>query len=403
MKKGLILIALPLFMVACGGGSGVGSLDKLPRMTNPVLTSGQGEVKFSSVKVDSATTGVTLWGAGPTTFSHGQARGMCEMVNMSKESLDRAAQADKVLCYIQNTIVSDVNKTAMNNSGLNIYDGNYHIVTLTFSAGTPNDGQNATPRMKIKVVKDGDKIKEFEMFMCMGGTTAAPIQSEYLHETINGEDINIVSKNVESGSYNGSPEDWKSYLTVVGKINGDSQFTQKEITAINSSYQGATSHNEQKAIFDQYSDSMTVSAYQSGQWGGQPVYTNQVYSAFQLVNGTSLDVHQLAIGDGSLKATFSSGGGVTESWTGDNKADISYASGSFYSNVSNGTNKVTTSPTAEAQAIAFSGADAWTSCSGASEASLTVNMTELDPICSALGLRHDDGSDSWIDCWTVTQ
>ena len=131
MKKVLVLLGVTILLASCsGGGSGVSSLDKLPKMTNPVLTSGAASLKFTgaSIKADGAGTGITLWGANSGSFSHGDSRSMCEMVNLTKESLDKAAQADKVLCYIQNTIIAPINAGSFTGDP---YDGKYQILTLT--------------------------------------------------------------------------------------------------------------------------------------------------------------------------------------------------------------------------------------------------------------------------------
>ena len=60
MKKSFAVFVLfsVLVFASCGGGSGVDSLDKLPRMTNPVITSGAASLRFNSIGINSASTGV---------------------------------------------------------------------------------------------------------------------------------------------------------------------------------------------------------------------------------------------------------------------------------------------------------------------------------------------------------
>jgi hypothetical protein len=359
-------------------------------MTNPVITAGA-----ASLRTDAATAGITLWGASNDSFSSGDSRSMCEMVNMTKESIDRAAQADKILCYIQNTIVAPVNAGAFVGDP---YDGNYHTVTLNFGGTNPNpNSSNTAPKMKFKVVKSGDKILEFEFFMCMSGTAEVPIQDQYLHEVIDGDgNVTITSKETSN---------WKSHMTVSGKIDSSSQFTQKTITALSGGTDSQCT-NAQKAVLEQFSDSMEVSAYQKGECNcsGCGAYANQAFSVFQLINGTSSDLHTLAVGEGSLKALFggTGSGSASDSWDGDTKKDLaSWTSGTYYSSVNAGAYP-TTDPTIEVAAIAFTAAETW-DCATASEGTMTVDMAGLDPICSVLGLRHDDGTDSWIDCWGITQ
>lgn len=395
MKKGLILIALPLFMIACGGSSGVGSLDKLPKMTNPVVTSG---ASSSALKVNTAVAGLPFYGTTSSSFNASSSRSMCETFNLSREIINRTAQADRVLCYIQTTMVAPVNSAAFNS--ITPYDGNYHIVQLDFT--TPSGPSGVTkPKMKFKIVKDGNNIKEFEMFMCMNGTDDALLQSEYMHQVINGSTVNIVSKNIEGSGQ------WKGYIVVDGKLNSDSQFTEKTITALNySSYSegGWSGVNHSKGIFNQYLDSMIVNAYQTGTSNGTYNYTNKAHAKFELKNGGNPDIQLLAMGDGSIylynQDNYNTISNQRFSWSGDTHADlVDPASGMYYSEVSTAT--TLTDPTAEAAGIAFTASETW-DCSGTAEVPMVVNQTELNAACDYLGIIPD-GQNSWIDCWGAIQ
>jgi len=398
MKKLLCLIGVTILLASCGGGSGgsgVSTMDKLPKMTSPVITSG---ASSSSVKVNAATTGLPFWGTTASSFNSTSSRGMCEMFNLSRESLNRAAQADKILCYIQNTVASDANKATIDASGVNIYDGQFHTVTLNFAGGSPNpNSTNTLPVMKFKIVKTGDSITEFEMFNCMGGTAASPLQSEYMHQVIEGENVNIVSKNIETGG----GQTWKSHFTTVGKINSDLNYTEKVITALTNWTVDANNYNYQKATFNQYADRLKVSGSQGGKCGtcgGSGAYANHVYSEFQLLNGTDSDLHKLAVGDGSLKSVFTYGTGDPESWAGDTTKPLAdWTTGDNYSVVNAGT-VPTEDPTAESQAITFVAAsEAW-DCSDTSEVTVAVDQADLNTKCDSLGLVPD-GENTWIDCW----
>ncbi|MEI6093720.1 MAG: hypothetical protein WCQ47_08625, partial [bacterium] len=296
MKKALILAALPLFMIACGGGGNNGTLDKLPKMTNPVVTAA---ANSTALKINTATTGLPFAGTTSANFTPNvSSRAMCETFNLSREIINRTAQADRVLCYIQTTLVSPVNTAAFNS--ITPYDGKAHIVQLDFGTTSNNPSGVTRPKMKFKVVKDGNNIKEFEMFMCMNGTNENLAQSEYMHQVINGETINIVSKNIEGSGQ------WKGSIVVDGKLNSSLQFTEKTITAVNySSYSqsGFTGTNKSKAIFNQFLDSMIVNAYQTGSSTGaygSNHYTNKVNSKFELKNGADTNIQKLAMGDGSI-------------------------------------------------------------------------------------------------------
>ena len=397
MKKVLALIGVTFLLTSCsGGGSGVGSLDKLPRMTSPVITNG---ASSSSVKISSASAGLKFWGAQATDFNHGDSRAMCEMFNLSRDSLNKAAAGDKTLCYMQTTVLSDANKATMDSSGLNMYDGKDHILTLSFVSGSPNGSLNLAPKMKFKIVKDGDKITEFKMFMCMGGTTAAPTQTEYLHQVIDGENVTIVSKNSEADSQGGT---WKGDFEATGKINAGGQFTEKEITAHTDWTKDTSNYNYQNVTFNQYADRLKVVGGQVGKCGtcgGTGEYVNNMYSELQLLNGTNTDIHQLAIGDGSAKYSFSQGGSNNESWLGDTKKAVTpWTSGGYYSAVNAGS-----LPTANAAGISGSGftADETWDCSGTSEATMIVDQDAIEAACANVMLAPD-GGDNWIDCYTQT-
>jgi len=400
MKKVLVLLGVTIILASCsgGGGSGVSGLDKLPRMTSPViLASG---ASSSSVKVSAATTGLTFWGT--PTFAHGDSRAMCEMFNLSRDSLNKAAAGDKTLCYMQTTVLSDANKGTMTSSGLDMYDGKDHILTLSFVSGSPNGSLNLAPKMKFKIVKDGDKIKEFKMFMCMGGSTATPTQTEYLHQIIEGENVTIVSKNSEVDPMGGT---WKGNFEATGKINGEGQFTEKEITAHTDWTKDTSNYNYQNVTFNQYADRLKLVGGQVGKCGscgsGASEYVNNMYAEMQLLNGTNTDIHQLAIGDGSAKYSFSMGmsGTSNESWLGNTKKAVTpWTSGDYYSAVNAGA-----LPAANAAGISGTGfaADEIWDCSGTSEATMIVDQDAIEASCSNVMLVPDNGN-NWIDCWTDT-
>jgi hypothetical protein len=394
MKRALISALVPLFLIACGGGGAdVATIDQLPKMTNPVITG----TSASSVKVDAATTGLAYWGTTGISFPNGSSRAMCETFNITREMLDRAAQGDKVLCYVQNTIVTDANKAAL--GSVDPYDGAYHIVAL--AGMTDQNGQTQSGKMKLKIVKSGSSITSFEMFMCMDGAS----QTEYMNQTISGNDITIVSKNIQ-GDTSGN---WRGSLNVTGKLDAG-QFTQKQITGV-SRWLGSGNDNSSKVVLDQYKDAIVASAYQKGSYtggGNTNTYSTQAYAKYELLNGSKTDLHTWAVGDGSVKVQMSNvmnSGTPYEpladvaSWLGDTRANTTATSGMFYSFVNAGT-LPTADPSVEADAIAFSAAETW-DCSDTAEAILTVDQVALDAACDQYGFRPNN-SDSWIDCYNAT-
>jgi hypothetical protein len=394
MKKVLVFVSALIFVSACGGGGAdVTTADQLPKMTSPVISG----ATLSSVKVDTATTGLAYWGATAASFPQGSSRSECESFNTTREILDRAAQGDKTLCYVQNTIVTAANKAAL--GSVDPYDGSYHIVDLT--GITDQDGNLVAAKMKLKITKSGSSITGFEMFMCMNGTS----QTEYLNQTISGSDITIVSKNIQN---QGGGETWKASINVVGKLDGV-QFTQKQMTGI-SSWTSTQNTNSAKVIIDQYADALIASAYQTGTYNdgvNDNAYSTQAYAKYELLNGTSADLHTWAVGDGSVKVKTSNTWNGTQndnpegviSWLGDTKADTTATSGMFYSSVNAGT-LPTTNPSTEAGAIAFAASETW-DCAGTAEATLTVDQAALDVTCDKYGFRPNN-SDSWIDCCHAT-
>jgi hypothetical protein len=262
--------------------------------------------------------------------------------------------------------------------------------------------------MKFKIVKSGDSIAEFEMFMCMGGTTASPAQTEYQHQTIDADgNVAIANKEAQPDSQGGY---WYADLKASGKLNSDAKFTQKTITALtNWTLNPTTDYNYQKAVFNQFSDKLKVSAAQVGKCasccsgpGCGTEYGTDAYSEFQLLNGTSTDIHTLAMGDGSLKSNFTMGPSQPESWNGDTKVDLAdWTAGDNYSSV-NATAIPTTNPGAEAQALAaapFATSETW-DCSDAAAATMIVDQGALASVCSDMSLEPDSG-DNWIDCYSI--
>jgi len=184
------------------------------------------------------------------------------------------------------------------------------------------------------------------------------------------------------------------------------QFTQKQITGLTYSNE-STNTNASKVILDQYSNAIAGTAYQKGTYNdgtNTNAYSTQAYTKFELLNGTSTDLHTWAVGDGSVKVTTSNTWNNTPynnpeeviSWLGDTKADTTASSGMFYSAANAGT-LPTTDPTAEALAIAFTASETW-DCSGASEATMSVDLAGLAATCDTYGLRPD-AEGGWIDCY----
>lgn len=238
MKKLCLVSLLSLFMFACGGGgNNVSSLDQLPKMTAPVVTSAQSAQFFTAA----ATSGLNFTTVTTDSFDEDSSRSMCETMNVAREVLDRAAQGDEVLCYVQQTLLAEANAGKIANP----YDGNEHIIELTGVGEIPD----AVAKFKFKVVKNGNSITEFKMFMCMDGEN----QSEYQRQVINNDgSVSIVNKGVNV-SQAGT---WKSHLTVAGMLDSNNNFISKTIDSVTGWYESDTRKNAQSADITQYSDTL---------------------------------------------------------------------------------------------------------------------------------------------------
>ena len=196
MKKTVLLAIASLFMVHCSGSgsSSFSSIGDLPRLTNPVTTDGanatsslQADLAVNAIIGDSET-GLNFYNATQSSFTQGDSRAACESFTTARDLMHAAAQADTILCYVQNVMAAPENDGKLDED---IYNGEYHTLTLDF-AGTNDDNDfenNEAPKVKFKVEQDSDgNITEFEMFMCFAGTTSQPEQSEYIQQLINGQD-----------------------------------------------------------------------------------------------------------------------------------------------------------------------------------------------------------------------
>jgi len=386
--KSSILLGASILMLNCGGSSvELGTIDDLPQATAPVLGN---SLAIASVSLNSAATGLTLKDLAGTAFNAAtSSRAMCEVAGATREALENAGQSDKILCYVKNVMSASANATALSAAEVNIYDGSDHVLALDFGAGN-------VAKIKMKIVKSGNSITTFKMYMCQNGTT----QSEYLNQTISGSNVTINSKNVGGESGN----TWKSDFSVTGKLNAEGAFTEKTLTSL--SYNGnGTSTGATSATFNQYTNAMKASSYQT--WtSGSNTNSNKVYANYELLGTDSLGT--IAIGDGTLKteSTGSWGGNpwtwsVTEAWTGDTKAVVTPASnGAFYATVT-AANLPATDPTATAAAITFTvgAADYW-DCGGTAEATLSVDQTILDAACTNFSLYSGSDRD-WLNCYDI--
>ena len=379
-------------------GVAISSLSQLPKTTSPVAGSSSAASAAKFDFLDSgrismnlqATTGLNMYNASNASFNGSSSRGMCELLNYTKDIVDRAAQSDRVLCYVQNVMTSSANTAAL--AGINVYDGSPHVFSLNFGDGSVN-------KIKMRITKTGDSISDFKMFNCFGGTGTT--QTEYQSQTI-GTDGSIAMTAKSIGGQ--STQTWKGEVKVTGALNSDLKFTSKEMVGKSINADSSTSWSgSSKVTMDQYADHMKFVGFQTGT-NGTFSSTSEIFALYELLDkntvGSAYSLQNLAMGDGSLKAhlVYTGGGSqdttIEEAWNGDTKQSYTAAtSGPYYSAVHAGTVGAT-----ESVSIAFAGEEVW-DCSGTAEATLVVNQTELDNACAGYGLRKN--GDSWINCYTA--
>lgn len=381
----------------------VTSIDQLPKATGPVASASADMMSDRSWDPDylieaAASTGLGLQAATNSSFVASNSRGMCEVVNVTKEVIDRASAADRTQCYVQNTMVSATNAAALTAAGINLYDGNYHIFTLNFSNG--GNSTNTAPKMKMRIVKSNGTISRFEMYGCMGGTAASPTQSEYILQTITDGAISITSKNVSTSGSNTFSGD----TSVTGILDANLKYSSKVIVA-SSKFTSSSNTNKAKATLTQGSNFITLNGFNSGAMGSS-TYSNRFYSKYQLIDlntsSASYDLSKLYIGDGTVKGILSNSFGgsswsntIVDSWYGDTKNVLSDSTaGMYYSEVNPQT------PTAvEDVSISFGTDQTW-DCTGASEVTITVDQSTLDSKCSTFSM-YASGSHDWLNCYSI--
>lgn len=403
MKKGCaagaLLLVLSLAGYGCGGGgttttaTGITTVDGMPRATSPVVSDASAMVAGKALSKD-ATTGILMRTLGDpdNTFTAGQSMPACEAANHLREVLNGAAQADMILCYVQNIVASDTTGQLPT-----IYDGSYHIFGLTITG----EEQGQTPdHIKMKIVKTGDNITEFEMFACSSGT-----QVEYLHQTISGSAFAMTSK----GYHQDASGSGRHQVGVSGTLNSSGYYTAKEISQKNSgTWEGNTYWNE--ATVNQYVDSITYDGYDTGHYtdpntGYDGSYTNRVYAQAQLIDpnasasNTSYDIGLIALGDGAAHSVMANlwaegqlwSEDVTQGWLGDTKEQDDTVS--WYANVTG----VTPPEAGTAPTIEFTGDEIY-GCDGAEEVAVTGDQTTMDAACQRFQLGWD-----WINCYELIQ
>ncbi len=394
---------LSFAFIQCGGSGtsstsgssstpGVSALTDLPHATGPVVDSSGSSALKKVMKT--ATTGVNFNDADNDTFDDSSSIASCEMTNRFRQTISSAAQGDRILCYIQQVIADNPDL------GLDIYDGNEHVLALTFS-GEGDDG-NGPSKVQLQIVKDSSgNITDFKMYSCEGDE-----QAEYLSQTIDADgNFNMLSKGVSSG---GGDEDHSDQTTVTGTIAGGHFTGEKTISFSYNFVSGDSSHDGHgEGTVVQSSDSITFDGYETGSFSddfGSGEYGNRVYSMAQLIDNNDLtsdvyDLRLLSLGDGAAHAFFTGSSDfgdwsddVVEGWNGDTTAIDDDAAASYLAAVGD------LAPIEASDSVDISFGEGETfDCSTEPEAHINIDDSSLQASCAGFQLGHD-----WVNCWELT-
>ena len=421
-------IAVALLMIAgvaaCGGGStsttssggttvGITTIDGLPDSTAAVLAGATANASLSNaevIKLGSSAVGLPLGSITADDFSQSSSHAACQMFNMTKTAINEAAQGDLIQCYVTSTFVQ-----IGENSGIDIYDGEYHVFSLTGEAENP-EGEGGTPDLvKFRVVKNDDgNISRFEMFACRQNQEGELEQDMYLNQEIDGSDFSMTFvMSMSSG-----PMSFSDMAEVTGTLDADGNFVDSvdgvaTPKVIHMQHQFAnTAYSDNfwgDMVFNQYSDRATL----TGNMNGSNSYNEQscefndlVYGSVSLIDGNAegadYQIGLLEMGDGAVKAEVSGGCGVDEwndsfieAWLGSTAEPLADPLESdHYDEVVDVVLSAASAPT-----ISFTGDRAY-DCSDTPDAEVDFSQLDVRPevACSRLELNHEH-----IQCYNIIQ
>ncbi|MFQ5479556.1 MAG: dockerin type I domain-containing protein, partial [Candidatus Binatia bacterium] len=389
-------------------GIAVNDIAELPRATSQVVDGNSGSALVFGLTVPGAAVvadnsqGIPLGQVDRDTFGPDSSMAACEIANMTRIAMNAAAEADKILCYIQNAF------TGVENQGVDIYDGNYHVFDLDFGSPSPGDGpgpeyDGGPSSVKMKMVRTGETITGFEMFTCEE-TFDGRRQGEYINQSIDSTTFSMVAKGVRSDPNRSSDS---HQVQVQGNLNDFGQFVgTKTITLSHNSNWGVdTGYGEM--VVSQSADRVDLDGYDAGSYGEGDwarSYAHRVTAAVELfdtnVVGETYQISLLALGDGAAKVSMRDGtlyswSDFTEvqGWNGETKQVDYDAAADFVSEVLD----AELVEVADSVAIQFEEGQGW-DCVDTAEAVVTIDQLALDMACAHLDLGYD-----WINCFELIQ
>ncbi len=377
----------------------ISSINELPRATGPV-SGGATSAAFVAGLTDGAQSGINLKTLSDTTFDASSSMAACEVSNLARQAFNSAAEADRILCYVQSSFA------ALSEPEIDIYDGELHTFALDF--GTPPEGSDpedfgGPSRVRMRLARnESGTIVDFEMFMC-GDGVGDEIETGYVSQSIDGPDFSMMSVNV-GGDADGI---WSDRITVSGGLNDAGQFVGSKLVDVVHGYDGQFGGGYGEFSLVQRADEFSLDGFDSG-WqsngSSQDVYSRRLHAAVELLDANAseapYDLSLLAVGHGAAKVQSNGedSWGIwdhlsTEGWNGDTAQPDDEAAGELLDDVVNAELIAIGDPTS----IGFDGALAY-DCNDAIEATVPIDQALLDEQCAALDMGWD-----WVNCWNIIQ
>lgn len=403
-------------------GVAVNSIDDLPRATGAVVGEvvqgglvygglAYGGLAYGGAAALGTTTGISL---ADTSNAFGSTSSMaaCEFTNMTRIALTSAAEADKMLCYIQNTFAGIEQDPA---NPVDIYDGLDHVFELAFampegmgSGGPGQEEMHGGPaRVKMRLVRGDDgTISGFNMFACEEDAQGGLSQNEYVSQTIDNTEFTMLAKGMFSDPWGGGTNSHQ--VQVTGSLNDAGEFVgSKSISMGHSSSWpgGGSGFGEMVAV--QGTEQMDITGYDAGGYGEGEwarTYSHSVIARAELLDnntaGTAYEIGNLAVGHGAAKVSMRDGTQYewndftrVEGWDGDTR-EVDYDVSEEF------VDYVVDAEVPEALSsldIVFSQEESW-DCSDPTEAVVSVDMMALDQQCSHLEIGRE-----WLNCFDLVQ
>ncbi len=401
--------ALAVLDYAVGGptvfrcpGVALTTLDRLPRATSPVVADGaESSFLFGGELGSAVSPGILLGEMDDSTFDENSSMAACQIASMTRTTLRAAAEADKVLCYIQNAFAD------LELDGIDIYDGDYHTFQLNLTDAMPmyNEYFNAPAVVRMRFDRSGDSIKEVELFTCNYASSGLR-QNEYIRQTIDGSGFVMVAKGVSEDDWGGGR--FAHQIRVGADLNALGQLvgTKTIATSHGSEWLDGANYGQttvaQSAVLGSAIDSLAVDGYDGGRYSdGQNSweYTNRVTAVAETLDlnvaGEDYDVERIALGDGAAKLGMSNATDYTwssytevQAWDGDS-TELDFEGSSQFVDAVIGADLTEMSGVPE---IFFSASESY-DCDIRPEAVIDVNMMDLNGACSQFDVSHE-----WFDC-----